>query len=253
MVKVSEQVVMVTGASSGLGAATVRRFLEAGAKVIGVDLRPSVPGIAGNRVESYLHQCGDVTDESVVQAMVDQSIARFGKLSVLVCCAGILHGERVLGREGPASLDSFRRVIEVNLLGTFNVIRLIVPAMTRNPDGDDQEDRGLVVMTASIAAYDGQVGQTAYAASKGAIAAMVLPMARELGKHRIRVVGIAPGVFETPMMQAASEKVRQPLLEQSVFPKRFGRPEEFATLVEHVVENQMLNGCVLRLDGGLRM
>jgi NAD(P)-dependent dehydrogenase (short-subunit alcohol dehydrogenase family) len=251
--KVSEQVVMVTGASSGLGAATVRRFLEAGAKVIGVDLRPSVPGIAGNRVESYLHQCGDVTDESVVQAMVDQSIARFGKLSVLVCCAGILHGERVWGRNGPASLEAFRRVVDVNLVGTFNVVRLAIPAMARRMDRDHQEDRGLVVLTSSIAASDGQIGQAAYAASKGAIASMVLPMARELAKHQIRVIAVAPGVFDTPMMQAASEKVRQPLLEQTVFPKRFGQPEEFASLVEHAVANPMLNGCVLRLDAGLRM
>ena len=251
--KVAEQVVLVTGASSGLGAATVWRFLEAGAKVIGVDLRPAGAGIDGNRGDCYLHQCGDVTDEAAMQAIVDQSLERFGKLSVVVCCAGILHGERVWGLNGPASLEAFRRVVDVNLVGTFNVVRLAIPAMAKRPDGDHQEDRGLVVLTSSIAAYDGQIGQAAYAASKGAIAGMVLPMARELGKHQIRVVAIAPGVFDTSMMQAASEKVRQPLLEQTVFPKRFGKPEEFASLVEHAVENPMLNGCVLRLDGGLRM
>ncbi|MFN9594515.1 MAG: SDR family NAD(P)-dependent oxidoreductase, partial [Pirellulaceae bacterium] len=197
--------------------------------------------------------CGDVTDEAAMQAIVDQSLERFGKLSVVVCCAGILHGERVWGLNGPASLEAFRRVVDVNLVGTFNVVRLAIPAMAKRPDGNHQEDGGLVVLTSSIAAYDGQIGQAAYAASKGAIAGMVLPMARELGKHQIRVVAIAPGVFDTSMMQAASEKVRQPLLAQTVFPKRFGKPEEFASLVEHAVENPMLNGCVLRLDGGLRM
>jgi NAD(P)-dependent dehydrogenase (short-subunit alcohol dehydrogenase family) len=194
-----------------------------------------------------------VTDEAAVQAVVDHSLERFGKLSVVVCCAGILHGERVWGRNGPASLEAFRRVIDVNLVGTFNVVRLAIPAIAMRPDGDQHEDGGLIVLTSSIAAYDGQIGQAAYAASKGAIAAMVLPMARELGRHRIRVVAVAPGVFDTSMMQAASEKVRQPLLEQTVFPKRFGKPEEFASLVEHAVENPMLNGCVLRLDAGLRM
>jgi len=251
--KVSEQVVLITGSSSGLGAATARRFLEAGAKVVGVDLRPAVPGIAGDRADSYVHQCCDVTDEAAVQAIVNQTIERFGKLSVVVSCAGILHAERVWGLNGPASLQAFRRVVDVNLVGTFNVVRLAIPAMAQRMDRDHQEDEGLVVLTSSISAYDGQIGQAAYAASKGAIAAMVLPMARELAKHQIRVVAVAPGVFDTSMMQAASEKVRQTLSEQAVFPKRFGRPEEFASLVEHAVENRMLNGCVLRLDGALRM
>jgi NAD(P)-dependent dehydrogenase (short-subunit alcohol dehydrogenase family) len=251
--KVSGQVVLVTGASSGLGAATAKRLLESGARVVGVDLRAADPVVSGDHIDQYLHLSGDVTDEPAMKSIVEQSLDRFGELSAVVCCAGVLHGERILGRDGPCSLQSFRRVMEVNLVGTFNTIRLACPAIARASSRDEREDGGLVVMTASVAAYEGQIGQAAYSASKGAIASMVLPLARELGKHKIRVIAVAPGVFETPMMQAASEKVRQPLLEQSIFPRRFGKPEEFAAMVEHVFENQMLNGCVLRLDGALRM
>jgi len=180
-------------------------------------------------------------------------VDRFGRLEIAVCCAGVLHGERVVGREGPGSLDAFRRVLDINVCGTFNVVRCTAAAMMRNTVSDSEPERGVIVMTSSIAAYDGQIGQASYAASKGAVASMTLPMAREFGPHGIRVVSVAPGVFETPMMQAASEKVRQPLLAMSVFPKRFGFPKEFADFVEQILQNPMLNGSTVRLDGALRM
>jgi NAD(P)-dependent dehydrogenase (short-subunit alcohol dehydrogenase family) len=159
----------------------------------------------------------------------------------------------VVGRDGPANLAAFRRVLEINVIGTFNVIRFAAAAMMRNEVSQESMERGVIVMTSSIAAFDGQIGQCAYSASKGAVAAMTLPIARELGAYAIRVVSIAPGVFETPMMQAASEKVRQPLFEQTVFPKRFGLPSEYADLMEQIIANPMLNGSTLRLDGALRM
>ena len=184
---------------------------------------------------------------------IEKGVERFGPISAAVICAGVLHSERALGREGPASLDAFRRVIDINLTGTFNVLRLCADAMSKKPVGEPMSEQGVIVMTASIAAFDGQIGQSAYAASKGAIAAMTLPLARDLGRSGIRVVSIAPGVFETPMMEVAPDKVRQSLLNETAFPKRFGEPDEFASTVQHVIENEMFNGCTLRLDAGLRM
>lgn len=244
---------IVSGASSGLGAACVQRLIEQGARVVGLDLAPpreEAPWLGSN---AYLHILTNVVEADSVQAAVSQAVERFGRVDIAVCCAGILHGERVVGREGPASLDAFRRVLEINVCGTFNVVRCAAAAMMRNPTTVPEDERGVIVMTSSIAAYDGQVGQSAYAASKGAVASMTLPIAREFGPHGIRVVSVAPGVFETPMMQAASEKVRQPLLAQSVFPKRFGFPSEFADFVEQVLKNPMLNGSTVRLDGALHM
>jgi NAD(P)-dependent dehydrogenase (short-subunit alcohol dehydrogenase family) len=195
----------------------------------------------------------NVVDGESVQAAHDRAIDRFGHIDIAICCAGVLHGERLVGREGPAKLDAFRRVLEINVIGTFNVIRFSAAAMMRNELTEESSERGVIVMTSSIAAFDGQIGQSAYSASKGAVASMTLPIARELGAYGIRVVSIAPGVFETPMMQGASEKVRQPLLEQTVFPKRFGLPHEYAELMEQVIANPMLNGTTIRLDGALHM
>jgi NAD(P)-dependent dehydrogenase (short-subunit alcohol dehydrogenase family) len=164
----------------------------------------------------------------------------------------VLHAERIAGRAGPANLEAFRKVIDVNLIGTFNVLRLAADAMQKN-EPDDDGQCGVIVLTSSVAAFEGQIGQAAYAASKGGVASMVLPAARELGHAGIRVVGIAPGVFETPMMQQATTEIRESLAEQIPFPPRFGHPREFAALVEHILENRMLNGTVIRLDGALRM
>lgn len=249
---------IVTGASSGLGAACVQILLERGAKVVGLDLAPPRPELPWLGLDTYTHILANVVEADSVQSAIHQAVAGLGRLDIAVCCAGVLHGERVVGREGPANLDAFRRVLDINVCGTFNVVRCTAAAMMQNSlsEADAERgspERGVIVMTSSIAAYDGQVGQAAYAASKGAVASMTLPMAREFGQHGIRVVSVAPGVFETPMMQAASEKVRQPLLAQSVFPKRFGFPREFADFVEQIIQNPMLNGSTVRLDGALHM
>jgi NAD(P)-dependent dehydrogenase (short-subunit alcohol dehydrogenase family) len=270
---IQDRIAIVSGASSGLGAACVQRFLERGARVVGLDLAPPRDDVPWIGAEAYTHILTNVTEAESVQSAVNQAVERFGRLEIAVCCAGVLHGERVVGREGPGSLDAFRRVLDINVCGTYNVVRCTAAAMMRNTVSESEPERGVIergvpergvpergvpergviVMTSSIAAYDGQIGQAAYAASKGAVASMTLPMAREFGQHGIRVVSVAPGVFETPMMQAASEKVRQPLLAQSIFPKRFGFPREFADFVEQILQNSMLNGSTVRLDGALRM
>lgn len=243
--------ILITGGSSGLGLACVKRFSAAGAGVVIADIHPPREGESLDS-ERVLHVRTDVTSEADVLSAIQMGIERFGPLRGAVCCAGILHAERVVGREGPASLEDFRRVIDVNLNGTFNVARLAANAMSKNaPDAGGE--RGVIVMTASVAAFDGQIGQASYAASKGAVASLTLPLSRELAQHAIRVVSIAPGVFETAMMQAAPDKVRQSLLDQTPYPKRFGDPDEFARLVEHIFANKMLNGSTIRLDGALRM
>lgn len=244
---------LVSGSSSGLGLACVVRLLEQGANVLGIDLTPAPEGLRSLEGEHYCHAVADVTDEAAVRGAIALGLQRWGGLSGAVCCAGILHGERLLGRHGPASLNAFRRVLDINLTGSFNVVRLAAEAIATTAASPPDGERGVLILTSSIAAFEGQIGQCAYAASKGAIASMVLPMARELGPMGIRVMSIAPGVFDTPMLQSASEQVRRPLLELAVFPKRFGLPEEFAATVQHILENSMLNGTVLRLDGGLRM
>ena len=251
--QIQDRIALVSGASSGLGAACVQRLLERGARVVGLDLAPPRDDVPWLGAEAYTHILANVTEAESVQSAVNQVVDRFGRLEIAVCCAGVQHGERVVGREGPGSLDAFRRVLDINVCGTFNVVRCTAAAMMRNTVSDSEPERGVIVMTSSIAAYDGQIGQASYAASKGAVASMTLPMAREFGPHGIRVVSVAPGVFETPMMQAASEKVRQPLLAMSVFPKRFGFPKEFADFVEQILQNPMLNGSTVRLDGALRM
>jgi NAD(P)-dependent dehydrogenase (short-subunit alcohol dehydrogenase family) len=194
----------------------------------------------------------DVCSEQSVGEAIRLAADRFGALHGALCCAGILAASRVVGRDGPHPLDLFRRVIEINLIGSFNVARLAAAAMQNNEPSVDGE-RGVIVFTSSVSAFEGQIGQAAYSASKGGVSSLALPMARELGKLGIRVVAIAPGVIDTPMMQAAPEPLRQSLAEQIPFPPRFGRPEEFAKLAAHVIENPLLNGTTLRLDGALRM
>jgi NAD(P)-dependent dehydrogenase (short-subunit alcohol dehydrogenase family) len=194
----------------------------------------------------------DVTNEASVQHAVAEVVGSFGTLNGVVCCAGIGPAERVVGRNGPHSLATFSRVIQVNLIGTFNMIRLAAAAMQGNQPGQSGE-RGVIVNTASVAAFDGQIGQAAYAASKGGIVAMTLPIARELARFGIRVMTIAPGIFETPLLGNLSKEVQESLGQQVPFPARLGRPEEFASLVQHIVKNQMLNGEVIRLDGAIRM
>ena len=244
--------ILITGGSSGLGAACARHLAERGVGVIIADIAPPRDNPNEDFADRVFFVRTDVTSEDDVRAAIAIGEERFGPLRGAVTCAGILHAERVLGRDGPATLEAFRRVIEINLVGTFNTVRLAAEAIARS-EPDEEGERGVVVMTSSVAAFEGQIGQAAYSASKGGVASMSLPLAREFGREGIRVVSIAPGVFETPMMQAAPDKVRQSLLDATVFPHRLGHADEFASLVTHAFENSMLNGCVLRLDGAIRM
>ncbi|MCI3953926.1 MAG: 3-hydroxy-2-methylbutyryl-CoA dehydrogenase [Burkholderiales bacterium] len=250
--RASGHIFLITGGASGLGAATVRRLADAGARVVIADLDRD----AGERMAQEIGDQArfvrtDVTDEVQVAAAVDAARNHFGALHGAISCAGVAIAERLLGRDGPHRLDSFTRVIDVNLIGTFNVMRFAARAMEKTAPGDGE--RGVLVNTASISVFEGQVGQVAYSASKAAIVGMTLPAARELARTGIRVMAIAPGVFETPMMAGMSEAVRASLSVQVPFPSRLGQPHEYAALVVHIIENAMLNGEVIRLDGALRM
>ena len=244
---------LIAGGASGLGEATARRLVAAGANVLLADVNDeSGQALAAELGSAARFAHCDVADAASIQAAIDSAVASFGRLDGSINCAGVLGAARILGREGPHDLGLFRRVVEINLIGTFNVLRLAAAAMAANPPREDGE-RGVIVNTSSVAAFEGQTGQAAYAASKGGVASLTLPAARELGRHGIRVVAIAPGTFDTPMMAGVNDEVRVSLAAQVPFPKRLGHPGEFAALVQHVLENTMLNGTVLRLDGGLRM
>lgn len=251
--QISERVFVVTGGGSGLGAAVARMVAEAGGKVVIVDLNAEAGMATVSDLGAGARFCrADVTLEEDGRAAIDLAVSVFGRLDALVNCAGIAPGEKILGREGPHRLDSFARAVTVNLVGTFNMLRLAAEAMAKNAPGPGGE-RGVIVNTASIAAFDGQIGQAAYAASKGGVAALTLPAARELARHGIRVVTVAPGIFRTPMMAGLPQEVQDSLGASVPFPNRLGDPAEYAALVRHICENQMLNGEVLRLDGALRM
>jgi NAD(P)-dependent dehydrogenase (short-subunit alcohol dehydrogenase family) len=242
---------LVSGGASGLGAACARTLAGAGGNVVIADLNRD----GGERLAAELgarFALADVTDEASVRAAVALARSSFGALHGAVACAGIAIAERILGKSGPHPLAAFAKVVTVNLVGTFNVLRLAAEAMANNPPSAGGE-RGVVVMTASVAAFEGQIGQSAYAASKGGVAALTLPAARELARIGVRVVSIAPGIFDTPLLAGLPEPARQSLGQQVPFPPRLGRPDEFAALMRHIVENEMLNGAVLRLDGALRM
>jgi NAD(P)-dependent dehydrogenase (short-subunit alcohol dehydrogenase family) len=242
---------LVAGGASGLGEATARELAVRGARVAIVDLNEERgPGLADEI--GGLFTSADVTDGERVGAAVDEAIEAFGGLRLAVSCAGIGLAERIVGKDGPAPLAPFETVVGVNLIGTFNVLRLTAGAMARN-EPDDEGERGAVVMTASIAAFDGQIGQAAYSASKGGVVGLTLPAARDLAGLGIRVCTIAPGLFDTPLLAGLPEEARQALGDQIPFPSRLGRPEEYAQLACQIAENAMLNGEVIRLDGALRM
>jgi len=243
-VRIEGNTFLVAGGGSGLGAATVDMLAASDARVVVADLKGEAPE-DGRFVET------DVTDDDSVRAAVGEAL-EVGELRGAVNCAGVASAEKVLGREGPHSLDSFANVVQVNLIGTFNVIRLAAEAISQNEPLEGGE-RGVIVNTASVAAFDGQIGQVAYAASKGGVVALTLPVARELARSGIRVLTIAPGIFDTPMMAGLPEAARESLGKQVPFPPRLGKPEEYAALVKHIVENEMLNGEVIRLDGAIRM
>lgn len=239
---------LITGGASGLGAACARRLSAAGAHVILLDLNQAAgealaEGLNGRFVRA------DVSREEDVQAAIQTARDAFGGVHIAINCAGVAHGERTVGKHGPHALEAFERVIRVNLIGTFNVIRLAAAAMSDNA-GDE---RGVIICTASVAAFDGQVGQAAYAASKSGVAGMTLPIARDLSRMGIRVMTIAPGIIETPMMAGMTETVRHSLEQQVPFPPRLGSPDEYAMLAQHIIENPYLNGEVIRLDGAIRL
>lgn len=260
-------VALITGGASGLGAATAKRLFDAGASVVLIDL-PSSAGAAyaaklnaaeldaaGGSGARAAFVPADVTNEAEVQAAVDTAVA-LGPLRIVVNCAGIATPGKVLGRDGVLPLDTFNRVIQVNLIGSFNVLRLAAAAMVATEPVSTElggPERGVIINTASVAAFDGQIGQPAYAASKGAVAAMTLPLARELARSLVRVATIAPGIFETPMMATLSDEAQASLGRQVPHPSRLGRPAEYANLVAHIVENAMINGETIRLDGAIRM
>ena len=244
---------VVTGGASGLGRATASRMLAGGGRVALLDL----PGSAGAEIargfgERAIFTPADVTSGDQVGEAVEQARARFGGVNVLVNCAGIGTAMKTVGRSGPAKLEDFSRIIQVNLIGTFNCIRLAASVMAQNTPSTDGE-RGVIVNTASVAAFDGQIGQAAYSASKGGIVGMTLPIARDLAELGIRVMTIAPGLFDTPLLATLPEPARVSLGKQVPFPPRLGRPEEYAALAVHVIENVMLNAETIRLDGAIRM
>jgi NAD(P)-dependent dehydrogenase (short-subunit alcohol dehydrogenase family) len=250
-VRLQDVVAVVTGGASGLGLATIERVVGAGGRAVVIDLPSSDGKVVAERLgPDVVFAPADVTDEQDVSAALDAA-ADLGPLRLVVNCAGIGTPGRVLNREGVLPLDLFRRVLEVNLLGSFNVLRLAAERMASLPEVD--EERGLIVNTASVAAFDGQIGQAAYSASKGGVVGMTLPIARDLADKKIRVVTIAPGLFETPMLAALPDEAKASLGAQVPHPSRLGRPTEYAALVEHIAENPMLNGEVIRLDGAIRM
>ncbi|HYW93565.1 MAG TPA: 3-hydroxyacyl-CoA dehydrogenase [Gammaproteobacteria bacterium] len=245
---------VVTGGASGLGGATVRTIAENGGNAVIADIqREKGEALAKELGDSVRFAEVDVTSEDSVRGAVKLAVDSYGGLQGAVNCAGIGGAAKVLGKEGPYPLDQFTRVINVNLIGTFNVIRLAVEAMAACEPVTDDGERGVIINTASVAAFDGQVGQAAYSASKAGIVGMTLPIARDIARYGIRVCTIAPGIFDTPMMMSAPDNVRESLAKQIPFPSRFGQPAEFASLAREIMENSMLNGEVIRLDGAIRM
>ena len=250
--QIQNQAFLVAGGGSGLGAATARMLVKAGGKVVLADIGAGGKPLAEELGANVRFVTTDVTDETQTQAAVDLCVSAFGAIHGVVNCAGVAPGERVVGKTGPHNLANFERAIRINLVGTFNVIRLAATRMSTQAPFANGE-RGVIVNTSSVASMDGQIGQAAYAASKAGVNGMTLPIARELAKFGIRVMTIAPGIFDTPMLQGMSEEIRASLGQQVPFPPRLGRPEEYAALVRHIVENEVLNGEVIRLDGAIRM
>lgn len=248
---IDNKVAVVTGGASGLGFATASALIEAGARVALVDLHPDRTQAAASRISALGISC-DVANAAAGQAAMSEIVDKLGAPHVLVNCAGIAPGKRIIGRSGPMDLEEFERVVRVNLIGTFNWLRLAAHRMAANAP-DATGERGVIVNTASVAAYEAQIGQAAYGASKGGVAALTLPAAREFASHGIRVAAIAPGLMGTAMVDAMTEEVRQAVIDTIPFPRRFGKPEEFADLAMTIIRNPMMNGSVHRLDAALRM
>ncbi|MHC1724843.1 MAG: 3-hydroxyacyl-CoA dehydrogenase [Syntrophobacteraceae bacterium] len=251
--QLEECIVVVTGGASGLGEACVRNLAARGARVAILDLAreggEEITALYDGRVVFF---CADVTSEESVRDAIGKTVETFGSINALINCAGVADPGKVLSKKGPLAISSFNRVVQINLIGTFNVMRLAVERMVANTPFENGE-RGVIINTASIAAFDGQIGQSAYSASKAGIVGMTLPVARECAEYGIRVITIAPGLFNTPMVAALPTEIQESLGKMVPFPKRLGRPEEYASLAQHVIENPMLNGEVIRIDGAIRM
>jgi len=251
--RISDSVFIVTGGGSGLGAAAARMIAADGGRVVIADINAAAgTAIAAELGESARFVATDVADEASAVAAIETAYSQFGGLHGLINCAGICPGEKVVGRDGPHVLETFTRAVSVNLIGTFNMVRLAAAAISAG-EPNEKGERGIIINTASIAAFDGQIGQAAYAASKGGVIGMTLPIARELARHGIRVMTIAPGIFATPMVQAMPQEVQDSLARLVPFPSRLGDPAEFADLCRAIIGNAMLNGEVIRLDGAVRM
>ena len=246
-------VFVVTGGGSGLGAATARMLVEAGAKVVLADVnRDAGEALAAELGSAAAFALTDVTDADSGKAAIDLAVSRFGRLTGLVSCAGVAPAEKVVGRDAPHKLDSFARTVSINLIGTFNMLRLAADVMSK-AEPDAGGERGVIINTASVAAFDGQIGQAGYASSKAGVVGLTLPVARELSRFGIRVMAVAPGIMETPMLMGMPQEVQDALGKMVPFPSRLGKPAEFAGLVRHIIENPYLNGEVIRLDGAIRM
>ncbi|MGD9591489.1 MAG: SDR family NAD(P)-dependent oxidoreductase [Candidatus Berkiella sp.] len=250
--KIQDSVAVIAGGGSGMGAAVCRYLAEQGAKVVILDQNENAAVQLAQQTQGLAIACDVTNADELAQAFYKIEKAHAREIAIAVNCAGIAPAKRMVGKEGPMDLAFFQKVINVNLVGTFNVMRLAAASMMKSQVVDKGE-RGVIINTASIAAFEGQIGQTAYSASKAGIIGMMLPAARELAKFGIRVMTIAPGLVDTPMLQGFTDEVRTSLAEQSLFPKRFATPEEFADLVGHIISNPMLNAEVIRLDGGMRM
>lgn len=243
---------IITGGASGMGAATARRLSALGAKVALLDVNKEAAEIVAKEIGGIAVHC-DVTSADSAEAALKAAEQQHGVARICINCAGIVYGKRMVGQQGPMPLDEFRKVIDINLIGTFNVMRLAAAAMTTLSPLGSSDERGVIINTASVAAFEGQIGQTAYSASKGAIVALTLPAARELGQFGVRVMTIAPGLVDTPMFEKISPEARASLSAMVPFPKRLADPSEYAMLAQQIIENPMLNGEVIRLDGALRM
>ncbi|HDM75979.1 MAG TPA: 3-hydroxyacyl-CoA dehydrogenase [Deltaproteobacteria bacterium] len=244
---------VVTGGASGLGEACVRKLIDDGAKVAILDFdEERGRKVASDVGDNVIFCITDIIDEKSVQAAIDKTMESFGSIHVVINCAGVSDPTKVLGKKGPMSMKHFNRVVQINLMGTINVIRLAVEKMVENTPNEDGE-KGVIINTASAAAFEGQIGQAAYSASKAGVVGMTLPIAREFADYGIRVMTIAPGLFYTPMLSGLPEDVRESLSKMAPFPKRLGKPIEFAMLAQHIIENPMLNGEFIRLDGAIRM
>lgn len=248
------KVALVTGGASGLGLATVRLLASKGARVAIFDLNREQADLIANELGANVRAYTvNVSDEVSVKTAIGQVVQDFGGLHIAVNCAGVGSASRTVGKNGAHSLELFTKVVTINLIGTFNVTRLAAEAMQHNTPDDNDNERGVIINTASVAAFDGQIGQVAYSASKGGVVGMTLPLARDLAVMGVRVNTIAPGIFNTPLMNASPDSVKLPLIEMTQFPKRLGYPEEYAKLAVHIVENSFMNGETIRLDGAIRM